>query len=260
MGSDFIRHHKPYLSNSRWESRCEFRPIRCGSTNWNSTRQAGDGDFSVPDSFSEKASSASFSDRGESNKVWRLGEGRKKRATNAPPPRGAHGRGRAGVSAPPRGGVAPAPRLPGSPLPDARGAAESSARRAAGAMYLRRAVSKTLALPLRAPSGPAPLRKDGECRADPGVQVWRGPAPRARICRCPGTCRHPVGQTGRSCRSLGLRMGEKWRKVAGKKPWEIGNLCSAASASGLGFLGSNLDLGQVLSPVSSSLNWGQKWL
>lgn len=114
---------------------------------------------------------------------------------------------------------------PGSPRPSARGAAESSARRAAGAMYLRRAVSKTLALPLRVPSGPAPLRKDGECRADPGVQVWRGLAPRARICRCPGTCRHPVGRTGPSCRSLGLRMGKKWRKVAGKTPrssWSLG--------------------------------------
>ncbi|KAK1343190.1 hypothetical protein QTO34_015967 [Cnephaeus nilssonii] len=32
-------------------------------------------------------------------------------------------------------------------------------------MYLRRAVSKTLALPLRAPPSPAPLRKDGECPA-----------------------------------------------------------------------------------------------
>ncbi|VCX42041.1 unnamed protein product [Gulo gulo] len=31
-------------------------------------------------------------------------------------------------------------------------------------MYLRRAVSKTLALPLRAPSGPAPLRKDASLR------------------------------------------------------------------------------------------------
>lgn len=32
-------------------------------------------------------------------------------------------------------------------------------------MYLRRAVSKTLALPLRMPPSPAPLRKDGECQA-----------------------------------------------------------------------------------------------
>ncbi|XP_045654904.1 protein MGARP isoform X1 [Ursus americanus] len=31
-------------------------------------------------------------------------------------------------------------------------------------MYLRRAVSKTLALPLRVPSGPAPLRKDASLR------------------------------------------------------------------------------------------------
>lgn len=51
-----------------------------------------------------------------------------------------------------------------------------SARRA---MYLRRAVSKTLALPRRAPSGPVPLGKDGECPVH-----LRGsrlePAPRTR--------------------------------------------------------------------------------
>lgn len=65
-----------------------FQPIRWSSTQWNSTRQAGDGDFSVPDPFSEKAPSASFSDPGESSKVWRLGWGRKKRATNPSPPPG----------------------------------------------------------------------------------------------------------------------------------------------------------------------------
>lgn len=110
MGSDFIQHHEPYLSNSRCESRCEFRPIRWSSTQWNSTRQAGDGDFSVPDSFSEKAPSASFSDRGESNKVWRLGEARKKRATNAPPPGGGDmgGAGRGSALLPGAG----SPRLP----------------------------------------------------------------------------------------------------------------------------------------------------
>lgn len=38
-------------------------------------------------------------------------------------------------------------------------------------MSLRRAVAKTLALPLRAPAGPAPLGKDGECA--PGARAGR---------------------------------------------------------------------------------------
>lgn len=60
----------------------------------------------------------------------------------------------------------------------------------------------------------------------------------------------------------GGEMEESRREDAPKflKSWEVGNLCSAASASELGFLGSNLGLGQVLSPVSSSRNWGQKLL
>lgn len=58
----------------------------------------------------------------------------------------------------------------GSPelnAPDRAWAAEAAAWSSAGAMYLRRAVSKTLALQLRAPPSPAPLRKDGECQALP---------------------------------------------------------------------------------------------
>lgn len=51
---------------------------------------------------------------------------------------------------------------------------------AAGAMYLRRAVSRTLALPLRASPGPAPLWKEGECRAGPGVHACGGQKPRWR--------------------------------------------------------------------------------
>lgn len=47
-------------------------------------------------------------------------------------------------------------------------AREAASLLAAGAMYLRRAVSKTLALPLRAPPGPAPLRKDGESQVQTG--------------------------------------------------------------------------------------------
>ncbi|KAM9746950.1 protein MGARP [Dama dama] len=43
-------------------------------------------------------------------------------------------------------------------------AREAASLLAAGAMYLRRAVSKTLALPLRAPPGPAPVRKDASLR------------------------------------------------------------------------------------------------
>lgn len=54
---------------------------------------------------------------------------------------------------------------PGLPSPRSRrGVTEAAARRAAGTMYLRRAVSKTLALPLRAPPGSAPLRKDASLR------------------------------------------------------------------------------------------------
>lgn len=82
------------------------------------------------------------------------------RTTHSYPPPGPPGRGWAGVVAPPRGGA-----RPGSPRPAELPAAEAAAQWAAGAMYLRRAVSKTLALPLRMPPSPAPLRKDGECQA-----------------------------------------------------------------------------------------------
>lgn len=86
-------------------------------------------------------------------------------------PTGPRGRGGQGSAPRPGAGLARAPRAP-----QHRGATAAAACREPGAMYLRRAVSKTLALPLRAPPGPAPLRKDGESQAlargaSPGVQA-----------------------------------------------------------------------------------------
>lgn len=128
---------------------------------------------------------------------------------------------------------------PGSTRPAARGAAEAAGLRAADAMYLRRAVSRTLALPLRAPPGPAPLRTDGECPAPAGAP--RGPNPT------------------RSSRRLGWgRRGGKMEEGRGgdaAEPSEasgVGSFCSAASECGPDFLGPDRDLGQATQAASSS--------
>lgn len=108
-----------------------------------------------------------------------------------------------------------------------------------GAMYLRRAVSRTLALPLRAPPGPAPLRTDGECPAPAGAP--RGPNPT------------------RSSRRLGWgREGGQMEEGRGGDAAEsseasgVGSFCSAASECGPDFLGPDRDLGQVTQAASSS--------
>ncbi|XP_004426544.2 PREDICTED: protein MGARP [Ceratotherium simum simum] len=82
------------------------------------------------------------------------------RTTNSyPPPPGRPGGAGRGSAPLPGAGLARAHRAP-----PPRGATEAAALREAGAMYLRRAVSKTLALPLRAPLSPAPLRNDASLR------------------------------------------------------------------------------------------------
>lgn len=108
-----------------------------------------------------------------------------------------------------------------------------------GAMYLRRAVSRTLALPLRAPPGPAPLRTDGECPAPAGAP--RGPNPT------------------RSSRRLGWgRGGGQMEEGRGGDAAEsseasgVGSFCSAASECGPDFLGPDRDLGQATQAASSS--------
>lgn len=101
-------------------------------------------------------------------------------------------------------------------------AREAASLLAAGAMYLRRAVSKTLALPLRAPPGPAPLRKDGESQVQTGDPL---PASKPED-RCPAhrlrgrpQYRCALGGSDPSPGSRSPRlMGERWGRVAGKSP------------------------------------------
>lgn len=122
-------------------------------------------------------------------------------------------------------------------------------------MYLRRAVSKTLALPLRPPPSPAPLRKDGECQLlarAPLLPSKPGKSRRelhARICL-------RWAQPDREQREPELGMGVGgggWRNGKGSRggcPQVLGdferNLSSAASESGLDRLGSNPDVGQAI--------------
>lgn len=176
---------------------CEPRNIPAvslrSSTQRNSTGQAGDGDFSVPDPLSEMPSSASrTSEKAAETGDW--GRGRRVPMTHPYLSPGSPRRGWGAADAPPRGGA-----VPGSTRPATRGAAEAAARRAAGAMYLRRAVSKTLALPLRAPPSPAPLRKDGESRRwprrAPAVRSRGAQEPRAPMPQAPGCSSAPVRQT-----------------------------------------------------------------
>lgn len=173
-------------------------------------------------------------DPGESSRAWRWGSREEVPITHpylSPrPPR----RGWGAADAPPRGGA-----LPGLHAP--RSARGSRGCRAAsrGAMYLRRAVSRTLALPLRAPPGPAPLRTDGECPAPAGAP--RGPNPT------------------RSSRRLGWgREGGQMEEGRGGDAAEsseasgVGSFCSAASECGPDFLGPDRDLGQATQAASSS--------
>lgn len=124
---------------------------------------------------------------------------------------------------PGRGGQGSAP-LPGAGLA-ARGrlrAREAASLLAAGAMYLRRAVSKTLALPLRAPPGPAPLRKDGESQVPTGDPLPASkPEDRCLAHRLRGRpqCPSALGGSNPSPGSRSLKlMGERWERMAGKSP------------------------------------------
>ena len=100
-------------------------------------------------------------------------------------------------------------------------------------MYLRRAVSKTLALPLRAPPGPAPLRKDGESQVTTGDTLPASkPEDRCLAHRLRGRSQYQSALDGSNpspgSRSLSL-MGERWGRMAGKllEILEVGNLSSA---------------------------------
>lgn len=182
--------------------------------------------------FSEMPPSDSWS----REKAAEPGDGGRGRRCRSPTPTYPHGR---------RGGAGerPTPLLGAglSRLDAPRSARGSRGCRAAsrGAMYLRRAVSRTLALPLRAPPGPAPLRTDGECPAPAGAP--RGPNPT------------------RSSRRLGWgREGgqmEEGRGGDAAEPSEasgVGSFCSAASECGPDFLGPDRDLGQATQAASSS--------
>lgn len=113
-------------------------------------------------------------------------------------------------------------------LRDRRRATAAAALEATGAMYLRRAVSKTLALPLRAPPGPAPLRKDGECQTLVRESLLasttedRCPARRLRWPACPWWAKPNPRRRKPEIRDV----GEKWRMVAGKSPRILGDFGS----------------------------------
>nr|XP_001502575.3 protein MGARP [Equus caballus]XP_023492295.1 protein MGARP [Equus caballus] len=135
-----------------------FQSTRRGFTQWNSTGQASDGDFSLLDPFSEMPPSPCWTREKAKEPGGRIDQDGEN-SQLLPTSRAARaGLDRGRRPSPGRGSLwLSAPRCP-------RRAAEATALRTAGAMYLRRAVSKTLALPLRAQASPAPLRTDASLR------------------------------------------------------------------------------------------------
>lgn len=143
--------------------------------------------------------------------------------------------------APGRGGTGPGTPPPGGALlrlrPRSLGCRLPGCISVRQAMYLRRAVSKTLALPRRAPSGPVPLGKDGECPAH-----FRG----SRLEPAPRTRQHPVIEAWTRGEGT-VEGGSQASTPKFLEILEIGSFPRYASESKLDFLGSSAYPRQVMS-------------
>lgn len=115
MGSACTRHDKSCLCLIPDASPETSQPALRSPTDWNSTGQAADGDFSVLHPFSEMPPSASRAQAKATEPADWVEGGRCARPTPAHIPHGAAGAGRAGVSAPPRGGARQGSRRPAAP-------------------------------------------------------------------------------------------------------------------------------------------------
>ncbi|XP_005895888.2 protein MGARP isoform X1 [Bos mutus] len=146
-------HDQSCLSYSRCEVRNISSPLRVEDKAVG-RQMTATSRFPIPILRCRRQLSSQAQEKATESGDWVEG-GRCRRPTPMPIPRdrpGGAGRGRR-----------PSPGRGSQPRSRLR-AREAASLLAAGAMYLRRAVSKTLALPLRAPPGPAPLRKDASLR------------------------------------------------------------------------------------------------
>lgn len=215
-------HDQSCLSYSRCEVRNISSPLRVEDKAVG-RQMTATSRFPIPILRCRRQLSSQAQEKATESGDWVEG-GRCRRPTPMPIPRdrpGGAGRGRR-----------PSPGRGSQPRSRLR-AREAASLLAAGAMYLRRAVSKTLALPLRAPPGPAPLRKDGESQVTTGDLLPASkPEDRCLAHRLRGRPQYPSALDGSNpspgSRSLRL-MREREGRMAGKllEILEVGNLSSA---------------------------------